>query len=969
MTRTMLKSPLETPGSPVVRFVLGLAFMLLLPLNVGLAQQLTPEQMRQLQSLSPEEREQLREQFQNQAGTSGPEVRQKPPEQPQVVEPQRAEPSERARRSGDTAQSQTARRLAGNTLGGNNTRIGAFDRGLERFGYDLFAGRPTTFAPATEIPVPADYVIGPGDTIQINYYGKESGTYELAVNRRGEISIPEIGPVNVAGLKYEAMRELLQQRIREQRIGIKATITLGALRSIRVFVLGDARTPGSYTVSGLSTLTNALFVSGGIKPMGSLRDIQLKRNGRRVTSLDLYDLLLEGDTRGDARLQPGDAILVPPVGPTVGVAGAVRRPAIYEFKQRGAMTADQAAELAGGLRSSAYPEAAKVERIRREGDRRVIDVDLTTQAGRNFRLQDGDRLHIPSTLDAVEEVVFLQGHLERPGTREWHPGMRLLDIVPSAEVLRPRPDLNYVVIQREVPPTRRIKVLTVDLDQAFDNPASEANLELQPRDRIRIFGVDEDRAALLQSTVNTLQRQARLGDPARVVEIKGHVRHPGAYPLTPNMQLSDLITAAVDVRPNVDRDYALLVREQPDERGLTIRSFQLEALLSPGPTDQDLALQPRDDVIIFQARRDRSPLLEPLLQRIRQYARQGKPEQIVRIGGSIAFPGDYPLERDMTVRDLLEAAGGLSQDAYTLTGELVRFRVVDSEKREVSRSVLDLASILDQEVTADGGTELRPFDVVQIKQVPRWRDRIEVSLEGEVRFPGNYTVEPGTQLDEVIRRAGGLTESAFPAGAVFSRESLREREQAQIARLRERLRSDLAAISLESLQDEEEGQEAVSTAQGLLNALETIEAKGRMVIDLPRLLAGDDTANVRLRDDDRIRVPPIPDSVSIIGEVNHSTSHLYDETLTRQDYIQMSGGLTARADERRIYIVRADGRVVTGGGTRWFQRSRQTVRRGDTIVAPLDVDRMRPITLAQTIAEVLGDFGLAVAAFSSVGAF
>ncbi|HIJ31413.1 MAG TPA: polysaccharide export protein, partial [Gammaproteobacteria bacterium] len=203
---------------------------------------------------------------------------------------------------------------------------------LRQFGYDLFAGQATTFAPVSDIPVPSEYVIGPGDTLQIFLFGKENIEHQLQVSREGELNFPGIGPIQVAGMRFDELKSSLNQRIAQQMIGVRASITLGRLRSIRVFILGDVQRPGSYTVSALSTMTNALFVSGGVTKIGSLRNIQLKRQGKVVTTLDLYDLLLKGDTSQDARIQPGDVLFVPPVGEVVGIGGEVRRPALYELE-------------------------------------------------------------------------------------------------------------------------------------------------------------------------------------------------------------------------------------------------------------------------------------------------------------------------------------------------------------------------------------------------------------------------------------------------------------------------------------------------------------------------------------------------------------------------------------------------------------------------------------------------------------
>ncbi|HCW89427.1 MAG TPA: sugar transporter, partial [Marinobacter sp.] len=210
-------------------------------------------------------------------------------------------------------------------------KLASKNKGLKPFGYDLFAGSPTTFAPVTEIPIPANYTLGPGDVLQIQLWGKDNQQLELPIGRNGTISFPDSGPMTLAGLTFDEARQLIKQRVSEQYIGVQASVTLGELRSMRVLLLGEARNPGSYTVSALSTITNALYVSGGIKQTGSLRNVQHKRNGELVGTLDLYDLLLKGDSSGDNRLQPGDVIFIPPVGKRAGIAGEVYRPALYEL--------------------------------------------------------------------------------------------------------------------------------------------------------------------------------------------------------------------------------------------------------------------------------------------------------------------------------------------------------------------------------------------------------------------------------------------------------------------------------------------------------------------------------------------------------------------------------------------------------------------------------------------------------------
>ena len=280
-----------------------------------------------------------------------------------------------------------------------------------------------------------------------------SASYPLIVSRDGTIDFPQLGPIRVAGMRFPEAQALIEQRVNAELIGVRSSVSMGPLRSIRVFVLGDAERPGSYTVSGLSTITNALFVSGGIKTIGSLRRIELKRGGRTVRTLDLYDLLLKGDTRADERLQPGDAIFIPSVGPTVTVAGEVNRPAIYELK--GSATAADVIALAGGMTPTRDPRLATVERIESSSNlRTVVNVDLLG-AGRTTDLTNGDLMRVPSVTPTYSDSVWVRGHAFRTGPLQYRAGLRLTDVLRSVEDLRPNADLHYVLIRREDPRSRR----------------------------------------------------------------------------------------------------------------------------------------------------------------------------------------------------------------------------------------------------------------------------------------------------------------------------------------------------------------------------------------------------------------------------------------------------------------------------------------------------------------------------------
>ncbi|MGD8854484.1 MAG: SLBB domain-containing protein, partial [Gammaproteobacteria bacterium] len=528
------------------RIVAGcLLAVLAAPLSAQPPELPTAEQLERLEQLNPEQRKALADVIRKKEGI---EVKEEPPEEPVLVTPLERRPEEpEAAEWPDRHADWPDRHAEDESEAGfkelpRTGRRKAPEQELNRFGYDLFAGVPTTFAPATDIPVGPDYVIGPGDTVQIQLFGKEPAEYALVVSRDGTLQFPGIGPIPVAGLSFADMEEVIATRVEEQTIGNRVSVTMGPLRSIRVFVLGDASRPGSYTVSALTTMTNALFVSGGINPIGSLRDIQLKRRGRVVARLDLYDLLLRGDTSGDARLQPGDVIFIPPVGATVGVDGEVRRPAIYELDRES--TVEEVVELAGGLLPTAYPPATQIERIDAKGERTLVDLDIGTAAGQRTRVREGDVVQVYSVLEKMKDIVLLTGHVERPGAYQWREGMRVSDLVPSIEDhLLARPDLEYALIRRELRPDRRLQLLSVRLGDAVQNPSSAANLALQPRDELMVFGFNEERGEVIEPLIEELKEAATYQRPARVVRVGGLVRLSGDYPLEPGMRVSDLIRA------------------------------------------------------------------------------------------------------------------------------------------------------------------------------------------------------------------------------------------------------------------------------------------------------------------------------------------------------------------------------------------------------------------------------------------
>ncbi|MGI9204989.1 MAG: SLBB domain-containing protein [Woeseiaceae bacterium] len=720
---------------------------------------------------------------------------------------------------------------------------------LEPFGYELFESAEFEFAPVTTGPVPADYVLGPGDSVRAQLFGNVNEIYEFEVSRDGILNLPQLGPVTVSGLPFSEFRADINRRVQQMLIGTQVSVTMGRLRSIRIFVLGDANRPGSYIVNSLATISSVLYRSGGVSPVGSMRDIQLKRGGDVVSRFDAYDLLLFGDTSGDSRLQPGDVIFIPPVGPQIGVGGAVKRPAIYEVRNESSVV--DIVGLAGGLTPDAYPAGATLERIETGRRRTVVSIDANSSDATNLSARAGDTLTIPRVLPVVEDSVTLQGHVYRPGPYQWRPGMRLSDLIEDRSALQPGVDDAYILIRRVNQSDQRVSVVSANLAAALDDPRSNENIALRPLDTVQVFSLEFGRQRVVQPILEELKLQARFGEPYLEVSISGQVHSPGAYPLEPGMRVSDLI----------------------------------------------------------------------------------------------------------------RAGGNLAEDAYSVKAELVRYEVVGNDFRNTEIIDIDLEGILSGTGSAD--LALQEHDNLRISGLPDWDSLWTVTLEGEFMFPGDYRIRRGETLSDLLERAGGLSNAAFPEGAIFLRESLRAREQEQIEVLARRLESDLISLSLQT--GDSSSVNTQSTGQSLLTQLRSTEAVGRLVINLDQLeSAGNKTSqtgDLELRDGDRLLVPKIAQEVTVIGETQQNTSHLYQPGLSRDDYVAMSGGLTRRADKKLVYVVRASGAVVAGGRSRWFtRRDSAQMRPGDTIVVPLETDKIRPLTLWTNVTQILYQAAIAVSA-------
>jgi len=801
---------------------------------------------------------------------------------------------------------------------------------IRPFGYEFFREAAVkVITDRKDIPVPSQYVIGPGDEVKILLWGRVNAQYNLIVDRNGNITIPQIGPIPVAGLTFEDMsKHLIKQA--EQIVGANIDITMGALKSIPIFVLGDVRRPGAYTVGSFATLTDALLIAGGPSGIGTMRNIQLKRKDKVIVTFDLYDLLLHGDKSKDVILQAGDVVFVPVAGPVVGIAGNVKRPAIYELKDKNDL--HTLLNLAGGIIPTAYTQQIQIERIIKNERQIVVDIDdKNLDKAKNIALQDADFIKIFNIVDKEANIFFLFGNVKRPGKYEYKQGMRIKDIIKDNLDLLPETYMDYALIRRVAPPDMKSEFIPFNLGKAIIDGHNDHNIPLMPMDNIFIFSkwFFKDRP---------------------YATIEGEVRRPGRFELSLNARVKDIIYLAGDLTRDAYLYKGEILRINKNNEYSRIY-FNVEKALQ-GELSENILLQDRDRIIIHS---------------LKSYIYAQK----VSIDGEVFKPGEYQYNEGMTVKDLVFAAGNVLESAY-LDAADVSFQVIEYGKSaRVEHRKFNLRKALEGD--PNHNILLQPYCRVFIKKIPDWRKEQFVKIDGEVWFPGRYIIRKGETLSSLIERAGGYTDKAYLRGAIFTRVRVKELQQRTLEDMAIRLEKDLMADSqlrLSTALSAEEVAGIRAQQEGthrLIDALKRTQATGRMNISLahPRLLKGSEF-DIELEDGDSLYIPTKNNVVLVHGAVMVPGSFIYNEKLDHEAYINKAGGFTRYADTKNMFILKVDGSAIkipnrfitwSSENARWeltaFGEERRMLEPGDTIVVPEKIEAIAWMRGLRDITQIL----------------
>jgi protein involved in polysaccharide export with SLBB domain len=519
---------------------------------------------------------------------------------------------------------------------------------LPVYGRQLFDQVPSTFAPVENVPVPADYVLGPGDQLLIRVWGKVDFDARVTVDRNGQINLPRVGALTVAGLRYAQLEGYLRSSISSIYKDFELNVALGQLRSIQIFVLGDARQPGAYTVSSLSTLVDALFTSGGPSATGTMRRIQLRREGKTASEFDLYDLIQRGDKSRDVRLLPGDVLFIPTIGPQIAISGDVNQPGIYEMKAD--TTVGAAIQDAGGMTSLADAERAVLQRIESHSSRTVEEFALDAQ-GRACPVKDGDLLRVFPLSPKFANAITLRGSVAEPGLYAWKEGMRVSELIPSRAFLITRDYWNKQNHLVEPGSDRPFAIRTAD---GLGNSLADA------------FGnTNTDSSGNPRTDAAGNQQTDALGNPrTSQLEAAG----------------SRTVAAIGQNSAEINWEYALLERLDEHDLSTQLIPFRLaSAIDNPASADNQL-LKPGDVVTIFS----RADLELPM----------EKHAAFVRVGGEVNAPGIYRVNPGDTLRDVVTRAGGLTQHSYLYASLFTRVSTRKAQEAQLRQSADQMQSEL-----------------------------------------------------------------------------------------------------------------------------------------------------------------------------------------------------------------------------------------------------------------------------------
>lgn len=833
-------------------------------------------------------------------------------------------------------------------------------KNLSPFGSSLFTGLDNPYVTASDMPVPADYVIGIGDMVEVKFFGKENKTYQLPVDRNGTITLPDIGPVSVVGMSFESMSKTVLEQISKQKIGANATVSMGPLRSIQVFLMGEVNNAGAYTTDALTTVVNALLIGGGIRPSGSMRRIEIRRQGKVVNQIDLYQALLKGAASANLRLQSGDTIFVPTVGKRVGVTGEVLRPGIYELLHENSV--DDLLALAGNLLPTAHQAQVKLDRVLPQtGARQLVDLSLLSTTQRKQPLLNGDVIQIPSVAARWDRSVVLEGSVNTNAIQQWQQGIHLKQLISSFEQLAPDAYRPLAIIERTDPISGARTLRTINLLQVIEGKQLEY---LQPLDRVIVLSQSDVEFLSSANVQLALQGKLPKASQKRVVlsntddsqlvlrSVAGGAK--AESPDNDSLMLPKEALASKDKAANNE----LISKEKELDTQLCSSLIELADLVTRegGERFQGAILASRvvtGEAVVNKnmacpAIFEQTPALLPFAL-----------ENSVLVRGEVKRPGVLPIPENLPLEVVVNAKGGMTREAEKQV-EVAGVLVDSTGVARLERKYFSLNQLKQANIT--------PGSQIMVRKRVTDMDSGSVRLSGEFLHPGTYQIRRGERLSDVITRAGGVTTNAYPLGAVFLRDRIKEEKKQFYEKAALELQSAalFAATRVRASSAVGVDAAAATMAKTLAEQMRSIDPVGRMVVEAdPTVLQVRPELDVVLEPGDTIHVPRRPSSILVMGEVKNPGAVQFEAGKKASDYIDAVGGLSQLANADQIYAIFPNGNATPLKLSAW-NFSPTLLPPGSTIYVSREALPTTSMDIMLIAVQVLKDVALTAASLSVI---
>ena len=792
------------------------------------------------------------------------------------------------------------------------------EKKLTRYSSRFFANK--NLINPSSIPTPDDYIVSNGDTLIIYIYGDRDTTYTPTVNNDGTIELPYLGPISVGGMKFVDVKKHLISNLKKHFKLSEFYINMQKYSTIQVTLVGDVKAPGLYNLASFSTLKDLLIASKGLNHSASVREILIKRNNKIIKKVDFYDLLFRANKVATTILKQGDIVVVNQAKKLASVDGYVKNAAIFELKD--GENLQTLLKYAGGLSANASRTNIKVKRF--IDNHKVKTLKVSYDESKKFKVYDGDEVYIYPLDLAANESINVYGNVIRPGAYDL-PKEKTLNAFfdkntkeSKKQFFLPRTYFKYGVIKR-YNEDLKYETIAFNLLEIFKN---KMTIILKPQDEIYIFSQDD---IYTNSYVTTSGK---------------NLLHPGKLQFYPGMTIHDALNAS-----GIDG----IIDDKVEVTTFNTKDFMPKTKFYSLKKEGYTKLSAYDEIRVF----DYYDLhtIQP-----------------VTIKGEVVKPTIAYYEDGMTVADLIKVAGGLTHKAYQNSFEIVRYYIDKDHTRQ--RKILKI----DPKKQPYSSVALQAYDVVTIFKIPNWSENKTVTLKGEVKFPGTYTIETGEKLSSVIQRAGGFTQEAFIEGAVFTRESIRKNQVDQYNKTLARIKRQLAifnAMPANAKTVSAAGNDSLSSLNEVMTEAKKYQPIGRVSIKLDENVSkiAQSEYDLVLQDKDTLIIPSKIDTVTVFGEVFNPTSFVYQSDKNVEDYIKMASGFSRVADQESVYIIHADGTsepAVSGWG---IFKTYASIHKGDTIVVPIYIKEYSQLSLWESVSKIMASFAITAATLNTLGLF